>query len=186
MSIYTRRGDDGTTGLADGSRTSKASTRVEAYGAVDEANAAVGVARAITDDTEVAAVLTFLQHKLMNCSSSLASPNSTDRTPVISAADVQALEAAIDRFSGRAPELRSFIVGTGDECAERLQFARAVMRRAERRVVALAASGPVAQGVPEFINRASDVLFAAARMMSAANGVPEESWDPTLEPPSFE
>lgn len=186
MSIYTRRGDDGTTGLGDGTRASKASPRVEAYGAVDEANGAVGLARTITHDADVAEMLRFLQHKLFNCSSSLAAPNATDRTPVVSAADVLALEAAIDRFEKRAPELRGFVVWTGDECAERLQFARAVTRRAERRVVELARAEAVAAYVPEFLNRASDVLFAAARVVSAAQGSAEETWDPALEPPSID
>ncbi len=188
MSIYTRRGDDGTTSLRDGTRASKTSARVEAYGTVDEANSAVGLARVICANETLEETLRFVQHRLFNCSSSLAAPveSADERTPTIAAEDVTVLEQAIDHIEARTPELHGFIIETGCEEAARLYAARALMRRAERRIVALAAEEPLPEHVLAFVNRCSDFLFAAARWANVLAGWPEEAWDGHVERPRFD
>lgn len=185
MSIYTRGGDSGTTSLADGSRVPKFSARIEAVGTVDEANSAVGLARVTAADATLANLLAFIQQRLFNCSSALASPEPTDRTPRIAQADIDALEGAIDRFESRCEPLTCFVVESGCETAARLHVARAVMRRAERRCHELASREDVDAMVPMFLNRASDALFAAARYANACESMPDEPWDPDTAPPTF-
>lgn len=185
MTIYTRAGDSGQTSLAGGSRISKASPRVEAYGTVDEANSHVGFARAATADPVLDEVLHFMQQRLFNCSSSLAMPagHESETTPHISAADVAFLEHAIDTFEQRTGPLTHFVIEAGSEAASRLHVARTVMRRAERRLVALSADEPIDEQVRAFVNRASDTLFAAARYANALDGVAQELWDQHAERP---
>jgi len=187
MPIYTRRGDHGVTSLTDGARVSKTSTRVEAYGTVDEANSAVGFARAAVTDRELDDVLHFVQQRLFNCSSSLATPaeSRTDTTPLIEAADVAFLESAIDRFMERSGPLTHFVIEGGCEPACRLHVARAITRRAERRLVALAAETDIDEQVEAFVNRLSDVLFASARYANHLAGITEEIWDPHAPRPEL-
>ncbi len=185
MTIYTRRGDEGDTSLADGTRVPKSSARVEAYGTVDEANSAVGLARAAIDDPRLDAALAFMQHKLFNCSSSLATPGHarSERTPAITPGDVRALELLIDEFETVTGPLDHFIIEGGCRGAAHLQFARAVVRRAERRAAALAAVEDVDPQVLAFLNRCSDALFAAARHANRLAGFDETPWDPAARPP---
>jgi len=179
MTIYTRRGDEGQTSLANGSRVSKASVRVEAYGTVDEANSAIGFARSAVTHKLIDDVLHFVQQRLFNCSSSLATPSGsvTENTPRIDAADVAVLERAVDVFQERSGELEHFIIEAGGEAGSRLHVARATMRRAERRIVALAAEEAVDEQVLAFVNRCSDLLFAAARYANKLEGRADEQWD---------
>jgi cob(I)alamin adenosyltransferase len=185
MTIYTRRGDHGETSLADGSRVSKHSVRVEAYGTVDEANSAVGLARAATADELLTDVLRFAQQRLFNCSALLADPTEarSATAPSVSAKDVAALESAIDRFESLAGAQKNFVVEGGCEAAARLHVARALVRRAERRATALSAESPVDDHVLAFLNRLSDALFAAARYANVRAGVTEEAWDPEARRP---
>ena len=185
MTLYTRRGDLGETSLVGGDRVSKASLRVEAYGSVDEAGSAVGLARAAVTDPDVRALLHFAQHRLLNCSSSLATPaaNASDATPRISGEDVAALESAIDAFTERTAGQTGFVLGAGGEAAARLHLARAITRRAERRIAALNAEEPVDEFVLSFVNRLSDVLFASARYADFLDGAVEEPWDPDAPRP---
>lgn len=185
MGIYTRQGDAGKTSLADGRRVSKTSLRVEAYGTVDEAGSAIGLARATVCDPLLDQVLLFTQQRLLNCSSSLAMPSdsATAQTPVIDPEDVHSLERAIDRFTERSGAMTHFVIEGGCETACRLQLARAIMRRAERRVHALNAVESVAEQVLCFLNRCSDLLFAAARYANATQDCREERWDPAAERP---
>ncbi|HET6350724.1 MAG TPA: cob(I)yrinic acid a,c-diamide adenosyltransferase [Coriobacteriia bacterium] len=186
MSIYTRSGDDGQTSLADGSRVSKSSLRVEAYGTVDEANSAIGFARAAGADELLDSVLGFAQQRLFNCASRLATPNAESAGAVaVSAEDVAFLERAIDRFEKTSGPLAHFVVESGSELASRLHIARATVRRAERRVVNLADSEHVDAHVLAFVNRLADALFAAARYANAVAEVAEEAWDPKAEPPAL-
>ena len=182
MPLYTRRGDTGTTSLSDGTRVSKASPRVEACGAVDEANSAVGFALAATDDDLLASWLAFLQQRLLNCSASLADPAGTASPPT--ASDVEALEKAIDRFEAECGAWRGFVLPGGCETAGRLHVARACVRRAERRADTLGGTEPVDPVVLAFLNRASDVLFAAARFANLVGGMPETLWDAQALPPA--
>jgi cob(I)alamin adenosyltransferase len=186
MPIYTRRGDHGETSLADGSRIRKDSARVEAYGAVDEANSAVGLARAAVTDPALSELLCFAQQRLFNCSAALAAPagTSTPTTPRISHEDVAALEAAVDRFETVTGPPAGFVVEGGSEAASRLHTARAILRRAERRVVTLDAETPVDEQVLAFINRLSDALFAGARYANELVGHPDELWDPAAPLPA--
>lgn len=190
MPLYTRTGDDGHTSLGDGTRVPKTSLRVEAYGTVDEACCAVGLARAAVSDPPLQSDLRFLQQRLMSCASVLASPAraalmdaATSHAPTITAADVAALEAAIDRWAELDGPWRGFVLPSGCEAAVRLHFARAVTRRAERRVDALAAAEPVPAHVSAFLNRASDLLFATARAANEIEDADEEPWDPAANTP---
>jgi len=187
MPIYTRRGDHGDTSLVDGTRVSKTSARVEAYGTVDEANSAVGFARSAVTDPFLDSVLHFIQQRLFNCSSSLATPaeSRTVGTPFVEAADVAFLESAIDRFMESSGPLSHFVIEGGCESACRLHVARAITRRAERRLVALAAEAEVDEQVEAFVNRLSDTLFASARYANHLAGVTDEVWDPSAPRPDM-
>lgn len=182
MSIYTRRGDSGETSLADGSRVPKDSQRLEAYGALDELCSIIGIARSAIADPGLDGAVSWAQQRLFNCSASLAGAKSG--APV-SAEDVNALEGAIDHFESATGPLRSFIVQSGSESAVLLQAARAVARRAERRIVALSHTEKVDPVVMAFVNRLSDFLFAAARYANHLAGEVEAEWDPSAPAPRF-
>jgi len=186
MTIYTRKGDHGLTSLADGARVSKASVRVDAYGTVHEANSAVGLARAAVTDPFLDGLLHFVQQRLFNCSSSLATPNghTTANTPHLDVADVSVLERAVNALESRTGELNHFVLEAGSESACRLHLACATMRRAERRIVAMMAEEPVDEQVLAFVNRCSDLLFSAARYANTLDGTAEEPWDRHAPRPS--
>jgi cob(I)alamin adenosyltransferase len=179
-SIYTRGGDDGTTSLADGVRVSKDDPRVEAFGAIDEANCHIGLARAAVVNSDLVDILAFMQQRLYNCTACLASPKGLSSPPRISEQDVAALEAACDRLGERLAPLTGFVIPGCDEAGARLHIARAVMRRAERAVVSLSHVEPVDPAILAFLNRASDLLFMAARYEGAGN---ECHWDPEAPNP---
>ena len=183
--IYTRTGDQGETSLVDGSRVSKSSLRVEAYGTIDEANSWVGAALAHVEDDVLRAPLTFLQHRLYNCSSSAATPPDSDvEPPSVSADDVTALEQAIDRLEERSGPITVFVLPGGTRVAGLLHVARTVCRRAERRLIELQRTDPVDPWVLKLVNRASDLLFAAARYENAVNGEGDVAWDRELPTPA--
>lgn len=178
MKIYTKTGDGGETGLFDGTRVSKADPRVDAYGEVDEVNAALGLARAHCGDAEIDGLLAQLQRDLHAVGAVLADPRQAIADRVAKArlgeANVARLEAAIDRHEAELPPLRHFVLAGGTPAGAALHLARTVCRRAERRIVAL---GP---GVPEviiiYMNRLSDLLFVLARVVNHRAGVPETEW----------
>jgi cob(I)alamin adenosyltransferase len=181
MKIYTKTGDAGDTGLFGGPRVSKDDARVEAYGAVDELNAALGVARARGGDADLDALLAQAQDHLFALGAELATPpgaKARAAVPAIDAAWAAALEQAIDRLEGELEPLRSFILPAGAPLAAELHLARAVCRRAERRVVALHRHERVAAEVLVYLNRLSDFLFVAARAANRRAGVPEAPWNP--------
>ena len=185
-SIYTRTGDKGQTSLADGSRVDKIAIRVEAYGTVDEANSWVGAARAFNDDPLLDQVLEFMQHRLYNCSSNIATPPSGDLTPVtVSDDDVAFLELAVDRFEERSGPISGFVLPGGGHAAGLLHVARAVCRRAERTLWTLAQSEAVDASVLQLVNRASDLLFAAARYANAVAAGGDVMWDKDLPIPKI-
>jgi len=185
--IYTRTGDKGETSLVGGSRVAKNSSRVEAYGTVDEANSCVGHARAVletaADDLRLDAMLDFVQHRLFDCSSLLATPADVRaaRTggPAIQAEDIAQLESWIDELTSAAGEIDHFVLPAGCEEACRLHVARTVVRRAERRVIDLASESPaeVDPAVRTFINRLSDLLFTMARYANHVYGAGDVFWD---------
>jgi len=180
-SIYTRTGDDGTTSLADGSRVSKSDARIELFGALDEANCLVGLARAGVVDSDLDEVLEFIQHRLFNCAACLANPKASASMPRVTPEDTASLEAAIDRYRSRIGGFDRFMLPGCDEASARLHVARAVVRRAERVAVALAGREPVDANVLAFLNRTSDLLYVAARYTGSGG---ECAWRPDLEPPS--
>jgi cob(I)alamin adenosyltransferase len=182
--IYTRSGDSGTTSLADGRRVAKTSLRVAAYGTVDEANSWVGVARSFAADPLLDEVLEFLQHRFYNCSSNVATPPDGELAPVgVTEGDVAFLERAIDRFEERTGALTGFVLPGGGRTAGLLHVARTVCRRAERSLLDLAADEPVDPVVLKLINRASDLLFAAARYANHLAGGGDVLWDKDLAAP---
>jgi len=176
--LYTRTGDKGETSLADGKRVKKFCPRVEAYGEVDEANSCIGAARAFVDDPLLDHILAFVQHRLFNVSSSLATPpDAPFAPPHVTEEDIAALERAIDRFEAKTGALRSFILPGGSKAAGLLHLARTVCRRAERRMTLLAESEQVEETLLRFVNRASDLLFAAARYANALEGRTDPAWE---------
>jgi cob(I)alamin adenosyltransferase len=181
MKIYTKSGDAGATGLFGGGRVSKHDPRVEAYGAVDEANAAVGLARAALDDPELADELGRVQDELFCVGAELATPHEAKAhaaVPAIEPRWAERLEQAMDRWDAELPPLHRFVLPGGTPAAAALHLARAVCRRAERRVVALAAQVEVAPAAIVYLNRLSDLLFVAARLANHRAGRDEPTWDP--------
>jgi cob(I)alamin adenosyltransferase len=179
--IYTRTGDDGTTGLVDGSRLPKHAARMEAIGAVDEANSAIGVAICALGDSPHAASLTRIQNDLFDLGADLATPGEDfspgELTLRIVGVQVEWLEAAIDSLNEHLRPLKSFILPGGSEAAARVHVARASARQAERRAAALAAAEPVNPAALAYINRLSDYLFVLARAVNA-NGARDVLWVP--------
>jgi cob(I)alamin adenosyltransferase len=181
--IYTRTGDDGSTGLANGERRAKCDARVEAYGDVDEANSAIGLARLSTAAApELDAMLERIQNDLFDLGADLATPPSDKELgyePLrIAPAQVARLEQEIDALNARLSPLRSFVLPGGEPAAAALHLARAICRRAERRMVALAASGEsVGEPALHFVNRLSDFLFVAARVAND-DGAADVLWKP--------
>ncbi|PEQ14100.1 ATP:cob(I)alamin adenosyltransferase [Novosphingobium sp. PC22D] len=173
--IYTRTGDDGTTGLVDGSRLPKHAARMDAIGAVDEANSAIGLALVIVPKGEpLVASLLRIQNDLFDLGADLATPGE-DFTPsdmVLRIVDGQVdwIETAIDGLNETLEPLRSFILPGGSETAARLHVARAATRRAERAMAALAGEDAVNPAALAYINRLSDFLFVAARAANATTG----------------
>ncbi len=171
--IYTRTGDDGTTGLGDGTRTAKDAARVEAYGTVDEVNSAVGLVLAVPRlPNAVAACLTEVQHDLFDLGGELCIPGHR----AITAEFVTRLEQTLDQFNSRLPPLKEFILPGGGPAAAACHLARTVCRRAERRVTSLARVEPLAPEVTQYLNRLSDLLFVLARVLARHEGGSEVLW----------
>jgi cob(I)alamin adenosyltransferase len=171
--IYTRTGDDGTTGLGDGSRVPKDDPRVEAYGCVDEANSALGVLLAVPGlPADVAELLTRVQHQLFDLGGELCIPGHR----AIGADQVQALENALDAFNDRLPPLKEFILPGGGPAAAACHLARAICRRAERRTWTLARAQDVAPEALQYLNRLSDLLFVLARVLARHENGSEVLW----------
>ncbi|HEY5548371.1 MAG TPA: cob(I)yrinic acid a,c-diamide adenosyltransferase [Coriobacteriia bacterium] len=177
--IYTKSGDAGATSLPDGTRVGKDDPRIALYGALDEANCLIGLARVSVLDSGLDAALGFIQHRLFNCGACLPGPTTSPNGPRIDAQDVTALEAVIDRYSARLGSWGFTLPGC-DEVSARLHVARAVMRRAEREAVRLNSTDTVDPMVLAFLNRASDLLYVAARYTGNGN---ECAWHPDAERP---
>lgn len=176
MKIYTRTGDDGTTALFAGGRVSKAHLRVEAYGTVDELNAALGVVRAQRPASDP--WLAQIQHQLFVLGADLATPQSAaaSRTIRMDGDTVAWLEGLIDEMTAALPPLTHFILPGGCPAAAHLHIARTVCRRAERLAVALAEHEPPGDYVVPYLNRLSDFLFTLARWENAQASMPDVIW----------
>lgn len=179
--IYTRTGDDGTSGLVDGSRRSKHDLRFDAIGAVDEANSAIGLAVAALAGDLHAAALTRTQNDLFDLGADLATPGEdfaqSEMVLRIVAAQALWLEVEIDRLNQALSPLASFILPGGTEAAARIHVARAAVRRAERAAAGLAANEPVNPAALAYLNRLSDYLFVLARAINAS-GAGDVLWVP--------
>jgi cob(I)alamin adenosyltransferase len=176
--IYTRTGDDGSTGLGDGERVAKESLRVEAYGTVDEANSALGVVLSILElPPEIRRCLTEVQHDLFDLGGELCIPGHI----MINAAHVERLEKDLDGFNERLPPLKEFILPGGGQAAAACHLARAICRRAERRCWSLARVESVSPEALKYLNRLSDLLFVAARVLARDAGG-EVVWRRTPRP----
>jgi cob(I)alamin adenosyltransferase len=180
MKIYTRTGDDGTTGLFGGGRVAKADPRVEAYGTIDETNAAIGIARAAGLPAEVDGVLAAVQDDLFTLGAELACvPGREDKLKMrlVDGADAERLERAIDAAEEGLAPLKSFVLPGGSPAAAALHLARCVARRAERRVLAMA-EPHARQEVVVYLNRLSDLLFVLARRVNHLAAVADVPWRP--------
>jgi cob(I)alamin adenosyltransferase len=177
MKIYTKTGDEGETGLFGGPRVSKDHPRVEAYGAVDELNAVLGLVRCETSGEPLDLLLAKIQNELFDLGAELASPQ-PDRvgTRRITAVQTAALESAIDEHEAGLPPLKAFILPGGCRAAALLHVARTVCRRAERRVVTLGEREAVAGDVVIYLNRLSDLLFVLARFVNHTAGGGDVPW----------
>jgi cob(I)alamin adenosyltransferase len=181
--IYTRTGDDGTTALGSGERRPKHDLRIEAYGTVDETNAAIGVARLkLSREPEVDAILARVQNDLFDLGADLAVPEKPDaKRERLRVADsqVERLEADIDKLNAALEPLTSFVLPAGEAAAAELHLARTICRRAERRVVELAGRPDESVGAPamRYLNRLSDLLFVAARYVNG-RGKRDVLWVP--------
>jgi cob(I)alamin adenosyltransferase len=184
--IYTRTGDNGTTGLYSGARVRKNDARIEAYGTVDELSSAIGAAMAAHKVARIDSWLSWTQDVLFKLGAELATPSGSPRSaPAVREEDVTALEHAIDESEATLEPLDAFIHPGGSEAGAMLHVARTICRRAERRVLTLserdADVDPVAL---RYLNRLSDALFVWARATNAALGEPERRWKKDASPPS--
>ncbi len=186
--VYTRRGDQGETGLAGGQRVPKDARRIEAYGTVDELNAFIGVARETAKElverypamAELDGILRRVQHELFNAGSILATlaEDVHPRQARVTDAEIAQLEAEIDRMNEGLPALRSFVLPGGCRLNAELHVCRTVCRRAERSCVTLAREEPVDGAIVQYLNRLSDALFVWSRWVSHTLEIPEVLWEP--------
>jgi len=164
--IYTKTGDDGTTGLGDGTRVPKDSARVAAYGTVDELNSSIGIVLAQEIPAPIREALTQIQHDLFDLGGELCIPGMA----MVHEADVERLEQTLDGFNADLPALKDFILPGGGMAAACCHLARTVCRRAEREVVTLSRSESVRPEAVRYLNRLSDLLFVLSRVLARASG----------------
>jgi len=174
--VYTKTGDQGLTSLVGGARVSKASSRVDTYGEVDELNAALGITRSQGVDDEISSILIVIQNDLFIMGADLASPPDIE-VPRVSKESVENLEVAIDRFLEELEPLKEFILPSGNTGGSYLHFARTVSRRVERKVVKLMEEEEIGQNVLIYLNRLSDLLFVMARIENQRGGFKENFVD---------
>lgn len=170
--IYTKTGDDGTTGLGDGTRVAKDSARVNAYGTVDELNSALGLVLANDIPERIREVLTQAQHDLFDLGGELCIPGMA----MIGDGDVIRIESTLDAFNDALPPLKDFILPGGGTAASHCHLARTICRRAEREVVTLSHHDAVRPEAIRYLNRLSDLLFVLARVLARESGHGEVLW----------
>ncbi len=171
--IYTKTGDDGTTGLGDGSRVAKDSARVTAYGTVDEANSSIGVLLACEVPDDIRTLLTMVQHQMFDLGGELCIPGHS----AIDDADILRLEQHLDHYNDPLPALKDFILPGGGEAAARCHLARTIVRRAERECVTLSHHDAVRPQAIRYLNRLSDLLFVLSRVLARNSGHGEILWN---------
>ena len=180
MKIYTKTGDSGKTSLFGGTRVSKSSLRISAYGTVDELNSAVGVCRSHGLEGSLDAFLERVQSDLFRVGGELAAPEGSKPSGLVplGEAETHALEEEIDRLDAGLPPLKNFVLPGGVPAAAAAHTARSICRRAERVVVELSEREKVRNEIVVYLNRLSDALFVAARRINALAGAPERTWKP--------
>ena len=177
--VYTKTGDDGTTGLVGGNRVKKYDARLEAYGTVDELNASIGVLRSYDLPADVYELLIQIQNKLFNIGSRLASDEKGESFTAglkITEENIKVLENAIDEFEIYLPELKGFVLPGGEFSVAQCHVARTICRRSERRIVEFAESYPVQSETIKYVNRLSDFLFVLARKLAFDKNVDDVNW----------
>lgn len=183
MKIYTKTGDAGQTGVFAGDRVDKDHPRIEAYGTVDELNATLGLARSSGLPKDVDTILEFIQHTLFAVGAELATPHPAQAgTQFITSDHCQQLEQWIDAWDDMLTPLNQFILPAGCSATSAIHLARAICRRAERRVVTLkkSTSDPISDDIIVYLNRLGDLLFVASRYVNHANGKPDVHWENRL------
>ena len=181
MKLYTKTGDDGTTGLFGGGRVEKDDPRVEAYGTVDEANATIGLARAAGMSDAVDALLSAIQSDLFTIGAELATLAGNEdklKMRLVDEDDIRRLEQSIDETEAELTPLRSFVLPSGHPAGAALHAARTVCRRAERGIIAARRTGAIREQVVVYMNRLSDLLFVLARRVNREAGVEDVPWKP--------
>ena len=180
MKIYTRTGDTGSTGLFGGPRVSKDDDRIEAYGTVDELNAAIGMARSAGVDDDIDQQLDTIQHALFSIGAELAAPDPDQYDlRIINESHIETLEGWIDDHESRVEPLKHFILPAGHAAATAMHLARSICRRAERRTVTLVRRHEVSisEGLIIYLNRLSDLLFVMTRVVNSRAGIAETQWE---------
>lgn len=178
--IYTKTGDDGTTGLVGGNRVKKYDLRLEGYGTVDELNSCIGLIRSYDIPEEIKSLLIQIQNKLFNIGSRLASDEKGEAYTAnlaIKIEDIEVLEKAIDEFEEGLPELTNFILPGGELSVAQCHMARTICRRAERRIVEFSEQTPIQPEIVKYLNRLSDFFFVLARKLSYLSGIKETIWE---------
>ena len=175
--IYTRTGDDGSTGLGDGRRVPKTSTRIAAIGDIDELNSVLGVVRALADLPEIDPILESIQHRLFDIGGELSMPGHN----LVADGWTQRLEEWLDGLNASLPTLQEFILPGGSPAAAHCHQARAVCRRAERGLLRLSQEETVNSATLKYLNRLSDLLFVIARVLARTDGGQEVTWQRTIE-----
>lgn len=176
VKIYTKTGDDGTTGLVGGGRIKKSSHRIIAYGAIDELNSVIGIVRSSTLDSDINDLLTKIQNDLFVAGSDLANPNLKDSSSRITDAMVSYLENQIDRLESELTPITYFILPGGDLVSSKIHLARAICRRAEVNIVQLEEKEPINKICQVYVNRLSDLLFVIARTINKRKMIKDIAW----------
>lgn len=187
MKLYTKSGDDGTTGLFSGARVSKDHPRIESYGTIDEFNATLGMCSAACEahkplHARLLEIFARLQSRMFDIGADLATPegaNNESKIQRIGQENVEEVERWIDEIDGGNSSLTAFVMPGGTELASRLHLARTICRRAEREMIHLSHSEPVGSAIIMYVNRVSDLLFAAARLVNKDSGVEDVVWMPS-------
>ena len=178
MKIYTKTGDNGTTGLQGGKRISKSNLRIIAYGAVDEINAIIGVTLSNKIDDDVATLLTKIQNDLFLVGSDLSNPDLSINKNRVTAEMIENIEKNIDVLEKELPPITNFVLPGGHETASLLHLARTITRRAETNVISLDVNEKVNEECKKYLNRLSDLFFVIARTINKRNGINDVIWKP--------
>ena len=178
MKIYTKTGDDGTTGLQGDKRVSKSNLRIVAYGLVDEINSVIGIVLSHSIEEDMKKLLNQIQNELFVAGADLSNPDLGDEKNRVTAEMIENLEAQIDSFESELEPLTNFILPGGEHTASLLHFCRTVTRRAETQIIALSEQEKINTNCSTYLNRLSDLLFVMARVVNKRSNTPDVIWKP--------